>query len=66
MNTRGRVIRLPGELYQVLTDRLDRLVREVAQTPHCFRDVEPEKQDYVVEVRITLRQRAAKAKDAAA
>lgn len=60
------MIRLPGDLHGVLTDRLDRLVREVAQTPHCFRDVEPEKQDEVVEVWIIRRKRAAKAKDAAA
>lgn len=63
MNARGRCIRLPGDLHGVLTDRLDRLVREVAQTPDWGRDVRPEAQDEVVEVWVIRRKRAAKAKE---
>lgn len=35
---KGHVIRLPGELHQVLADRLDKLVREITTTPDWARD----------------------------
>lgn len=34
----GRTVRIPGPLHQVLADKLDRLVRDLQQTPDWARD----------------------------